>query len=169
MHKTTLSVFAVIITALFFITSIAFCGEKTNSYEAFGLRKGSDGKLSEAKANLLKAAQQSNDPQNSTAKKLADTIDDSKSNKISYMGTIFVLRAQDAVNKGQTDKAIEEFKKAIGQDPAYAPTYSYLGNLYLSINKKSEAINAFKDCLKYAPKESTLAKETEKIIADLEK
>jgi tetratricopeptide (TPR) repeat protein len=163
-----LSIFALSCLISFIFFNIAYCEEKINSYEVFGLRKAKTGKLTEAKANLLKAAQQNKDPQNSTAKKLADTIDDAKNNKINRKTAILILSGQDAANKGQTEKAIADFKAAIAKDPNYPQTYYYLGKLYLSMDNKAAALDAFKSCLKFAPKDSMLAKETEKIIADLE-
>lgn len=49
--------------------------------------------------------------------------------------------------KGETQKAIESFEKAIRIHPKYASAYNNLGNVYSEIGKKEEAVKLFKKAI----------------------
>lgn len=53
------------------------------------------------------------------------------------------LKGRVLLSKGETDKAVEEFKVAIGYDPDYAPGYIGLGLAFAEMGREEEAVNNF--------------------------
>src|SRR3989338_10394181 len=57
-------------------------------------------------------------------------------------------KAQKLVQKGYLDKAIAEYKRVVEKDPKDATIRLRIGDLYVKINKKDEAIREYTEVAK---------------------
>ena len=60
-------------------------------------------------------------------------------------------KAQKLLQKGYLDKAIAEYKKVVEKDPKDATIRLRIGDLYVKVNKKDEAIKEYEEILKEFP------------------
>ena len=66
-------------------------------------------------------------------------------------------RGQAYSDKGETDKALTDLKKAIELDPKYADAYNNLGVLYVKTGDNEKAIVNFKKALEIDPNHKNAA------------
>jgi tetratricopeptide (TPR) repeat protein len=60
-----------------------------------------------------------------------------------------------AYKRGETDKSIELYKKAIAADPGYLLAYAHLGDAYRQAERYQEAYRAYEKVLDLEPKNAT--------------
>jgi tetratricopeptide (TPR) repeat protein len=72
------------------------------------------------------------------------------------IGQYAIAQAASKMQSGQNDQAIAALKKAVAIDPQSAVAFDYLGKLYLSQGKNTEAIKAYKQLVRIQSS-STLA------------
>jgi N-acetylmuramoyl-L-alanine amidase len=65
----------------------------------------------------------------------------------------YSIEAQDFIQKGAYEKAVESLQKAIEMDPESDWAYGLLGRSYRGLNKKAEAVEAFRKALRINPED----------------
>jgi tetratricopeptide (TPR) repeat protein len=135
---------------LFLSTNLCYGQGVVMQNVAKGVDFAAQGKFNEAKEEFEKALMV--DLSNDSAKRALKVIEDVTKKKIGNKTVIHHFKGRTYYAKGQYDKAISDYNKAIEIDPNFAEAHLYRGNTYAVKGQYDQAISDYSNAIKINPK-----------------
>jgi tetratricopeptide (TPR) repeat protein len=135
-----------VLTAFFITFGLSYGQNTAEQFLTKGEEYAAQGKFKEAKVQFEKALKV--DPFYQTAKLILEVIEDLNAKRIESETVIHFFKGAVYHEKGQVDKAISEYNKAIEIDPTFVWAYVNRGNVYEDNSEYDQAISEYNKALK---------------------